>query len=46
MQAVVEAAGYPLPAPPLRLDGERPQVRLPPPRLDEHGEELRRWLRG
>jgi crotonobetainyl-CoA:carnitine CoA-transferase CaiB-like acyl-CoA transferase len=46
MQVVVEAAGYPLPAPPLRLDGERPQVRLPPPRLDEHGDELRRWLRG
>jgi crotonobetainyl-CoA:carnitine CoA-transferase CaiB-like acyl-CoA transferase len=46
MQVVVEAAGYPLPAPPLRLDRERPQVRLPPPRLDEHGDELRRWLRG
>jgi crotonobetainyl-CoA:carnitine CoA-transferase CaiB-like acyl-CoA transferase len=46
MDPVVEAGGYPLPAPPLRLDGERPQVRLPPPRLDEHGEELRRWLEG
>ena len=34
--------GYP--APPLRLDGERPPVRLPPPRLDEHGEEIRTWL--
>jgi crotonobetainyl-CoA:carnitine CoA-transferase CaiB-like acyl-CoA transferase len=46
MAPVVEAGGYPLAAPPLRLDGERPEVRLPPPRLDEHGDELRRWLSG
>jgi len=45
MEPVVEAGGYPLPAPPLRLDGERPEVRLPPPRLDEQGEELRAWLK-
>jgi crotonobetainyl-CoA:carnitine CoA-transferase CaiB-like acyl-CoA transferase len=44
MEPVAEAGGYPLPAPPLRLDGERPPVRLPPPRLDEHGAELREWL--
>jgi crotonobetainyl-CoA:carnitine CoA-transferase CaiB-like acyl-CoA transferase len=44
MQPVAEAGGYPLPAPPLRLDGERPPVRRPPPRLDEHGDELRAWL--
>src|SRR5215216_6434814 len=44
MEPVVEAGGYPLPAPPLRLDGERPDVRRPPPRLDEHGDELRSWL--
>jgi crotonobetainyl-CoA:carnitine CoA-transferase CaiB-like acyl-CoA transferase len=44
MEPVVEAGGYPLPAPPLRLDGDRPAVRRPPPKLDEHGEELRRWL--
>jgi crotonobetainyl-CoA:carnitine CoA-transferase CaiB-like acyl-CoA transferase len=44
LEPVVEAGGYPLPAPPLRLDGERPPVRRPPPRLDEHGEELRAWL--
>ena len=44
MEPVREAGGYPLPAPPLRLDGERPPIRRPPPRLDEHGEELRRWL--
>jgi crotonobetainyl-CoA:carnitine CoA-transferase CaiB-like acyl-CoA transferase len=45
MEPVVEAGGYPLPAPPLRLDGERPAVRRPPPKLDEHGAELRSWLR-
>ena len=44
MEPVVEAGGYPLPSPPLRLDGDRPAVRRPPPKLDEHGEELRRWL--
>ena len=45
MEPVVEAAGYPLASPPLRLDGERPAVRRPPPRLDEHGDELREWLK-
>jgi crotonobetainyl-CoA:carnitine CoA-transferase CaiB-like acyl-CoA transferase len=44
VEPVREAGGYPLPAPPLRLDGERPEIRRPPPRLDEHGDELRRWL--
>jgi crotonobetainyl-CoA:carnitine CoA-transferase CaiB-like acyl-CoA transferase len=44
MAPVVERGGYPLAAPPLRLDGERPEVRLPPPRLDEHGAEIRDWL--
>jgi hypothetical protein len=34
----------PLIAPPLRLDGERPPVRRPPPHLDEHGDEIRAWL--
>jgi crotonobetainyl-CoA:carnitine CoA-transferase CaiB-like acyl-CoA transferase len=45
MEPVAEAGGYPLPAPPLRLDGERPHIRRPPPRLDEHGDELRAWLK-
>jgi crotonobetainyl-CoA:carnitine CoA-transferase CaiB-like acyl-CoA transferase len=45
MEPVGEAGGYPLPAPPLRLDGERPEIRRPPPRLDEHGAELREWLK-
>jgi crotonobetainyl-CoA:carnitine CoA-transferase CaiB-like acyl-CoA transferase len=34
-----------VPAPPLRLSGERPEVRLAPPKLDEHGDEIRSWLR-
>jgi crotonobetainyl-CoA:carnitine CoA-transferase CaiB-like acyl-CoA transferase len=46
MEPIGEAGGYPLPAPPLRLDGERPPIRRPPPRLDEHGAELREWLAG
>jgi crotonobetainyl-CoA:carnitine CoA-transferase CaiB-like acyl-CoA transferase len=45
LEPIAEAAGYPLPAPPLRLDGARPPIRRPPPRLDEHGDELRAWLR-
>ena len=44
MEPVRESGGYPLPTPPLRLDGERPAIRRPPPELDEHGAELRRWL--
>ena len=34
--------GRPAPAPPLSMG----EVRRPPPRLDEHGDELRAWLRG
>ncbi|HTE64411.1 MAG TPA: CoA transferase [Solirubrobacteraceae bacterium] len=44
MEPVREVGGYPLPTPPLRLDGERPAIRRPPPKLDEHGAELRDWL--
>jgi crotonobetainyl-CoA:carnitine CoA-transferase CaiB-like acyl-CoA transferase len=44
MEPTVEVDGVPLARPPLRLDGERPPVRRRPPRLDEHGDELRRWL--
>ena len=39
-----ERHGVPVVTPPLRLDGERPPVRLPPPALDEHGDEIRAWL--
>jgi crotonobetainyl-CoA:carnitine CoA-transferase CaiB-like acyl-CoA transferase len=45
MEPIAEPDGIPVGAPPLRLDGERPEVRRAPPRLDEHGEEIRAWLR-
>ena len=45
LEPVDESHGVPLIAPPLRLDGRRPAVRRPPPRLDEHGDEIRTWLR-
>ena len=38
-------AGVPLVRPPLRVDGERPEIRRGPPALDEHGDEIRAWLR-
>ena len=44
LDAVGTVDGVPLVRPPLRLDGERPPIRRRPPRLDEHGEEIRRWL--
>jgi crotonobetainyl-CoA:carnitine CoA-transferase CaiB-like acyl-CoA transferase len=45
MEPIAEPDGIPVAAPPLRLDGERPEVRRAPPRLDQHGEEIRAWLR-
>jgi crotonobetainyl-CoA:carnitine CoA-transferase CaiB-like acyl-CoA transferase len=44
MEPVAEHDGVPLVRPPLRIGGERPPIRHGPPRLDEHGEELRAWL--
>jgi crotonobetainyl-CoA:carnitine CoA-transferase CaiB-like acyl-CoA transferase len=44
MEPVAHPDGVPVAAPPLRLDGDRPPVRRAPPRLDEHGEEIRAWL--
>jgi crotonobetainyl-CoA:carnitine CoA-transferase CaiB-like acyl-CoA transferase len=44
MEPVAEVDGVPLAQPPLRLDGARPPVRRRPPRLDEHGDEIRAWL--
>jgi crotonobetainyl-CoA:carnitine CoA-transferase CaiB-like acyl-CoA transferase len=44
MEPSEEVDGVPLARPPLRVDGERPPIRRRPPRLDEHGEELRAWL--
>ena len=37
--------GVPLVRPPLRVDGERPEIRRAPPGLDEHGEAIRAWLK-
>jgi crotonobetainyl-CoA:carnitine CoA-transferase CaiB-like acyl-CoA transferase len=31
---------------PIRFSATPPDYRLPPPALDEHGAELRRWLAG
>jgi crotonobetainyl-CoA:carnitine CoA-transferase CaiB-like acyl-CoA transferase len=45
LEPIDESHGVPLIAPPLRLDGSRPPVRRPPPKLDQHGEEIRTWLR-
>jgi crotonobetainyl-CoA:carnitine CoA-transferase CaiB-like acyl-CoA transferase len=45
MEPIDASQRVPLIAPPLRLDGDRPPIRRPPPKLDEHGEEIRSWLR-
>ena len=44
MEPTQEVDGTPLIRPPLRVDGARPPIRRPPPRLDEHGDEIRAWL--
>jgi crotonobetainyl-CoA:carnitine CoA-transferase CaiB-like acyl-CoA transferase len=44
LEPVEPVDGMPLPRPPLTLDGERPPVDRRPPRLDEHGDEIRAWL--
>jgi crotonobetainyl-CoA:carnitine CoA-transferase CaiB-like acyl-CoA transferase len=44
LDPVEDHHGLPLIRPPLRLDGERPPIRRPPPQLDEHGAEIRAWL--
>jgi crotonobetainyl-CoA:carnitine CoA-transferase CaiB-like acyl-CoA transferase len=44
MEPTEPHGGVELIRPPLRLDGERPPIRRPPPRLDEHGDEIRAWL--
>ena len=45
MEPTDASHGVPLITPPLRLGGERPPIRYPPPALDEHGDEIRAWLR-
>jgi crotonobetainyl-CoA:carnitine CoA-transferase CaiB-like acyl-CoA transferase len=44
MEPTATVQGTPLIRPPLRVDGERPEIRRPPPSLDEHGDEIRAWL--
>ena len=46
LSPIDESHGLPLVAPPLWFDGARPAVRLAPPALDEHGDEIRAWLAG
>lgn len=38
------AAAMPSVRNPIRFSGTEPEYRLPPPALDEHGEEIRAWL--
>src|SRR4051812_12750304 len=45
MEPTDDSHGVPLVTPPLRLSGERPPIRRPPPKLDEQGEEIRTWLK-
>lgn len=45
LPAVDETSGTRTVAPPYGLSGTPAEVRLPPPALDEHGEEIRLWLR-
>ena len=42
----VETGGIPMLATPMRFDGQRPVAPLAPPRLDEHGDAIRRALSG
>jgi len=44
MEPVEDVEGLPVIRPPLRVDGERPDIRHAPPGLDQHGDELRAWL--
>jgi crotonobetainyl-CoA:carnitine CoA-transferase CaiB-like acyl-CoA transferase len=41
---VTQVDGMPLPRPPLALSESLAAVRRRPPRLDEHGDEIRAWL--
>jgi len=40
------AAGVPTIANPLTFSATAPRYDLPPPALDEHGEQIRAWLAG
>ena len=44
LEPAVDAAGLPTVRNPIRFSETPPSYRLPPPAVDEHGEEIRRWL--
>ena len=46
LDPVVEVDGVPGVRHPIGFSATPPRYDLPPPRLDEHGEEIRRWLTG
>lgn len=46
LDPVDEFEGVRTPASPIGLVGEPPGTRLPPPELDQHGDEIRAWLAG
>ncbi|TNC26912.1 CaiB/BaiF CoA transferase family protein [Amycolatopsis alkalitolerans] len=46
LDPVVEVAGVPTTRHPIRFSETPVSYRLPPPGLDEHGAELRKWLEG
>nr|WP_062334589.1 CoA transferase [Herbidospora sakaeratensis] len=45
LEPVVEPGGVPSVRHPIRFSGTPAGYRLPPPALDEHGDEIRKWLR-
>jgi crotonobetainyl-CoA:carnitine CoA-transferase CaiB-like acyl-CoA transferase len=44
LEPVVTAGGMPSVRNPITFSATAPEYRLPPPSLDEHGDEIRRWL--
>ena len=44
LEPVDEFEGVKTPASPIGIADEPPETRLPPPELDQHGEEIRAWL--
>jgi crotonobetainyl-CoA:carnitine CoA-transferase CaiB-like acyl-CoA transferase len=46
LDPVITAGGLPSVRNPITFSASPPSYRLPPPSLDEHGEEIRRWLAG
>ncbi|MFZ9668436.1 MAG: CaiB/BaiF CoA transferase family protein [Solirubrobacterales bacterium] len=46
LEPVDEFEGIRTPASPIGIVGDSPETRLPPPELDQHGDEIRAWLEG